>query len=88
MTKTLMTREQRRRKRQIYFRAVRATNDLVDALRDMREFARTMEDKYGETPDAGRCVLVYSSLDTISLHNKEDELQAILDSFNRMSEDI
>ena len=93
MTKFLLPRELRKRKRAIYAQAHKALGDLKEALRDMHEFTeevRPLYDHLGDAawPDDNAIRVLLESLNSIELTQRSKNLDDILAIFNHMREEI
>jgi hypothetical protein len=93
MTEFLLPRHLRKRKRAIYSRAHRALGDLIEALRDIREFTETTKPLYDELGDKAwptdRAIdALLSNLRSLNVRQGTMPVEDVLSIFNNMSEEI
>lgn len=89
MTKFVLPRDQRKRKREIYARAHKAQADLTAALRDMREFAVDIKPLYAAlgTPDNKALATLIQKLSTLEFKQSGVLVEDLIKMFNTVRED-
>lgn len=93
MTEFLLSRADRRQKRAAYARAHKAYGDLLEALRDIREFTEKVKPQYEALAERAyleteRADLVLRRLKPLRIEVNGLTMEDVLSVFNNMREEI
>lgn len=93
MSDFLLPRSARRRKRAIYARAHKAHHDLVEALRDIRDFTAFIKPLYDELgdkawPSDNAIQHTLHNLESLDIRQGSRSVEDLISAFNNIAEEI